>query len=90
MSSIQLSDAMMQDLKTALQKYDTGASDDMVAVQYMSAAVGYLMSFIDTPGHDKAEVLSQLADFSVQVFEQMERDKQPARPAEDAFGIWKP
>jgi len=87
MSGIQLSDALISDLKAALQKHDNTAGDDMVAVQYMAASIGYFMSGLPEGQFDKKQVLSQLADFSGQVFDQMESEKQPK---EDAFGVWKP
>jgi len=87
MSGIQLSDALISDLKTALQQHDNTAGDDMVAVQYMAASIGYFMSGLPEGQFDKKQVLAQLADFTVQVFEQMEGEKQPK---EEAFGVWKP
>ena len=87
MSGIQLSDALINDVKTAIQQHDSTANDDMVAVQYMAASVGYFISALPDAQFDKKEVLSQLADFSFQVYEQMEREKQPK---EEAYGVWKP
>lgn len=87
MSGIQLSDALINDVKKAIQQYDNTAADDMVAVQYMAASIGYFMSALPDGQYDKAQVLAQLADFSIQVFEQMEKEK---KPQEDAFGVWKP
>lgn len=87
MSGVQLSDALIADLKKAIQQHDSSAADDMVAVQYMAASVGYFMSALPDAQFDKKDVLSQLADFTFQVYDQMEADKQPK---EDAFGIWKP
>jgi len=87
MSGIQLSDALIDDVKKAIQQHDNTAADDMVAVQYMAASIGYFMSALPDAQFDKKQVLAQLADFSVQVFDQMENDK---KPQEDAFGVWKP
>ncbi|MDH5518578.1 MAG: hypothetical protein OEY36_12295 [Gammaproteobacteria bacterium] len=87
MSGIQLSDALIDDLKKAIQLHDNTAADDMVAVQYMAASVGYFISTLADQRFDKKEVLAQLADFSFQVYEQMEQDK---KPKEEAFGVWKP
>ena len=87
MSGIQLSDALISDVKKAIQQHDNTATDDMVAVQYMAASIGYFMSALPEGQFDKKQVLSQLADFSVQVFDQMEADK---KPKEEAFGVWKP
>jgi hypothetical protein len=87
MSGIQLSDELISDVKVALQKHDSSAGDDMVAVQYMAASIGYFMSALPEDRFDKKQLLTQLADFTFQVFEQMEQDK---KPKEEAFGIWKP
>ena len=87
MSGIQLSDELINDVKRTLQKYDASASDDMVAVQYMAASIGYFMSALPEGQFDKKQVMSQLADFTSQVFDQMESEKQPK---EEAFGVWKP
>lgn len=87
MSGIQLSDALIEDVKKAIKQHDYTATDDMVAVQYMAASIGYFMSALPDGQFDKKQVLSQLADFSLQVFEQMEGDK---KPKEEAYGIWKP
>lgn len=87
MSGIQLSDALINDVKQAVQKYDPTAGDDMVAVQYMAASIGYFMSALPEGQFDKKQVMAQLADFTIQVFDQMEQEKQPK---EEAFGVWKP
>jgi len=87
MSGIQLSDALINDVKEVFQKYDNTAGEDMVAVQYMAASIGYFMSALPEGQFDKKQVMSQLADFTSQVFDQMESEKQPK---EEAFGVWKP
>ncbi|MDH5425475.1 MAG: hypothetical protein OEY29_10795 [Gammaproteobacteria bacterium] len=87
MSGIQLSDALIEDVKKAIKQHDYTAGDDMVAVQYMAASIGYFMSALPDGQFDKKQVLSQLAEFSLQVFDQMEADK---KPKEEAYGVWKP
>lgn len=87
MSGIQLSDNLIDDIRQVLKQHDNTAADDMVAVQYMAASVGYFMSALPEGQFDKKQVLMQLADFSGQVFDQMEADK---KPKEEAFGVWKP
>ena len=87
MSGVQLSDNLIEDIKKVLQQHDSTAADDLVAVQYMAASVGYFMSALPDGQFDKKEVLSQLADFTFQVFDQMESDK---KPKEEAYGVWKP
>lgn len=85
--SVQLSDVLIADVKKAIQQHDNTAADDMIAVQYMAASIGYFMSALPDGQYDKKQVLSQLFDFTMQVFDQMEGEK---KPKEDAFGVWKP
>lgn len=85
--SVQLSDVLIADLKKVIQQHDNTAADDMIAVQYMAASIGYFISSVADGQFDKKQVLSQLSDFTLQVFEQMETDK---KPKEEAFGVWKP
>ncbi|MDH5392128.1 MAG: hypothetical protein OEY11_02960 [Gammaproteobacteria bacterium] len=87
MSGIQLSDALIEDLKKTVQQHDAAAADDLVAVQYMAASVGYVIATLTDARFDKREVMKQLAEFSLQVFEQMQED---IKPKEEAFGVWKP
>lgn len=84
---IQLSSEMISDIKAAISKHDPAAENDMYFMQYLTAVSGYVLAHQDQPGLDKKALLNDLTHFMGQVVEQVERDM---RPAEDAFGIWKP
>ncbi len=88
---IQLSPELMSDLRDALKKQDPRTSDDVMAMQYLVAAAGMMLSDVSNPQMNKADALEDLAGFMKHVFEYMEGQKpQVAPPAQDAFGVWKP
>ena len=90
MSGIQLSNELVTDLKSVVEKHDADASDDMLFMQYLSAVTGFVLAHQSAPGLDKNEFISDLAGFTGQVVDQITKDLQPPQPQEDAFGIWKP
>ena len=88
---IQLSPELMAELRAALKKQDPRTDDDVMAMQYLVAAVGMMLSEINNPQLDKKNALNDLSGFMTHVFEYMESQKAPpAPPAQDAFGVWKP
>lgn len=90
---IQLSPELMADLRSALKKQDPRTEDDVMAMQYMVAAVGMTLSDISNPQLDKKNALTDLSGFMTHVFDYMESKKAPAAPpsaAQDALGVWKP
>lgn len=84
---IQLSSEMISDIKSVITKYDPAADNDLYFMQYMTAVTGYVLAQQDQPGIDKNALLGDLTHFMGQVLQQVEQDM---KPAEDAFGIWKP
>ena len=84
---IQLSSEMISDIKAAVSKYDSAADNDLYFMQYLTAIIGYVLAHQDQPGLDKPSLLDDLTHFMGQVLQQVEQDM---KPAEDAFGIWKP
>ena len=84
---IQLSSELITDIKNTITKHDPAASNDLYLMQYLSAINGYVLAHQEGPGVDKKSLLSDLNQFVGQVFDQVEKDM---KPAEDAFGIWKP
>ncbi len=84
---IQLSSEMISELKSVVTKHDPQAENDLFFMQYLSAITGYVLAHQDQPGMDKKALLDDLRHFMGQVVEQVEQDM---KPAEDAFGIWKP
>lgn len=84
---IQLSSELISDIKDTITKHDSAADNDLYLMQYLSAINGYVLAHQEGPGMDKKSLLSDLNQFMAQVFDQVEKDM---KPAEEAFGIWKP
>ena len=84
---IQLSSEMISDIKTVVEKHEPAADNDLYFMQYLSAITGYVLAHQDQPDMDKKGLLNDLSHFMAQVVDQVEQDM---KPAEDAFGIWKP
>ena len=84
---IQLSSEMISDIKAVISKHDAAADNDLYFMQYLAAVAGYVLAQTDQPGMDKKALLADLTHFMGQVHDQVEQDM---KPAEDAFGLWKP
>ncbi len=84
---IQLSSEMIADVKAVVMKNDPAADNDLYFMQYLSAISGYVLAQQDQPDLDKKSLLGDLSHFMGQVLDQVEQDM---KPAEDAFGVWKP
>ncbi len=84
---IQLSSEMIADVKAVVMKNDPAADNDLYFMQYLSAITGYVLAQQDQPELDKKSLLGDLSHFMGQVLDQVEQDM---KPAEDAFGVWKP
>ncbi len=84
---IQLSSEMISDIKAVVMKNDPAADNDLYFMQYLSAITGYVLAQQDQADLDKKGLLDDLSHFMGQVLDQVEQDM---KPAEDAFGVWKP
>jgi hypothetical protein len=84
---IQLSSNLISDIKNIIIKHDAAAENELYFMQYLSAITGYVLAHQDQPGVDKKSLLGDLSHFMGQVADQVEKDM---KPAEDAFGVWKP
>jgi hypothetical protein len=84
---IQLSSEMISDIKAVVMKNDPAADNDLYFMQYLSAITGYVLAHQDQADLDKKGLLDDLSHFMGQVLAQVEQDM---KPAEDAFGVWKP
>lgn len=72
-------------------KQDARTSDDVLAMQYLVAAAGMMLSDFNNPQMDKANALNDLAGFMKHVFDYMEDQKPKIQPpAQEAFGVWTP
>ena len=90
MSGIQLSNELVADVRAVMEKHDPSTSDDLMFLQYLAAVSGFLLAHQEQPGLDKVDFMKELAAFTAQVVEQVSEDMAPKKPAEDAFGVWKP
>ncbi|HHJ36075.1 MAG TPA: hypothetical protein ENJ87_09955 [Gammaproteobacteria bacterium] len=84
---IQLSSEMIAGVKAVVTKNDPAADNDLYFMQYLTAITGYVLAQQDQPGLDKKAMIGDFSHFMGQVVEQVEQDM---KPAEDAFGVWKP
>jgi len=87
---IQLSPQLMEELRDALKKQDSRTTDDILAMQYLVAAAGMMLSELNNAGMDKQNALDDLSGFMKHVFDYMEAQKPQIPPPQDAFGVWKP
>ena len=87
---IQLSPQLMQDFRDAMTRQDPRTSDDVLAMQYLIAAAGMMLSEYNNPQINKPDALNDLCGFMKHVFDFMEQKKAARPPAEDAMGVWKP
>jgi len=89
---LQLSPELLADLRAVLKKQDQRTEDDIMAMQYLVAAVGMTLSNIDNSQMNKQDALKDLSGFMNHVFDYMESQKAPLAPppAQEAFGVWKP
>lgn len=87
---IQLSPQLMDDLREAMARQDPRTKDDVLAMQYMVAAAGLMLSEINNPQMNKQNALDDLAGFMKHVFDYMEQQKAQRPPPQEVFGVWKP
>ncbi len=87
---IQLSPQLVSDLRDAMVRQDPRTQDDVLAMQYLVATAGLLLSEYDNPQMDKNNALDDLAGFMKHVFDYMEQQKAQRPPPQEAFGVWKP
>lgn len=97
MSTIQLSDQLLSDIQSVLEKNDPQAGDAGVAVQYLAALTGILAAQFPGENERKRQVLGQLQEFIGRVFEDQldDDDGGQADAGSDntygpGFGVWRP
>lgn len=87
---IQLSPQLMDELREALIRQDSRTENDVLAMQYLVAAAGMMLSDYENPQMDKQNALNDLSGFMKHVFDYMEQQKAMRPPPQEAFGVWKP
>lgn len=93
MSTIQLSDELLSDIQSALEKNDPQAGDAGIAVQYLAALTGMLAAQFPGDTQRKRQIMRQLMEFSGRVFEDSLEDEDTSasdNPYGPGFGVWRP
>lgn len=93
MSTIQLSDELLSDIQSALEKNDPQAGDAGIAVQYLAALTGVLAAQFPGDNERKRQVMGQLMEFIGRVFEDNLDDEDSSgsdNPYGPGFGVWRP
>ena len=85
MSTIQISDDLINQIQEVIAKHDTNAQSLDVGIQYLSAIIGYMASSFPGQLEQKRNILQQLYQFSDHVL-----SENCAPAAADAYGVWKP
>jgi len=104
MKSIQLSDALLDELQGVIARYEPEAKGDAgITVQYLAAVVGYMIAQFPAAPAERREFLEQLGGLSQHVLDDCEQNAaeqqdQPGGGAEGhiepsaddpAMGIWR-
>jgi hypothetical protein len=91
MSELNLSQDLIKDVQAVFMANDADAEDSVTFAQYLAAITGYIVADIAAPEDKLRDLLSQLNDFSMHVFdEEVKKSAAPTAPGQDAFGIWRP
>jgi hypothetical protein len=91
MDQLQLSQQLIDAVQDALTAADPRARDPMIALQYLSAIIGYALGKMNMSANDRRDALEQLGAFARHVLEDVERQQRSRTPpAGEAFGIWRP
>lgn len=91
MSTIQLGDELLSDIKKVLTNHDEANADDGVFVQYLAALIGLQLARLPTDTEEKKGMLKHLFEFADHVLEDsLPKAAAAPPPTQEAFGIWKP
>lgn len=91
MDQLRLSRELVEKVQQVLVDEDARASNPLLAGQYLSAIIGFMIGNHDLPAGEKSEIMNELNAFSKYVYEDITRQRQVAiQPRGEAFGIWKP
>jgi hypothetical protein len=95
MSTIQLSDQLLNDIQEVLKKHDPATADIGIGIQYLAAVTGFLMASFPLDMNKKKDILDQLFQFANHVMNEHSQEAEgpagTAPPADNnAFGVWKP
>ncbi len=90
MSTIRLSEDLLQEVQEVLQRHDPATADSGIGVQYLSAMVGFLTSNFPVEPSQQQDILRQLFDFAEQVRADHSGGAAYDPSKDPAFGVWRP
>ena len=91
MDQLRLSKELIDKIQQVLVEEDERTKNPLLAGQYLSAIIGFIVGNHDLPPGEKNEIMNELNAFSKYVYEDITRQRQVAiQPKGEAFGIWKP
>ena len=91
MDQLKLSRELIEKIEKVLIEEDERAKNPLLAGQYLSAIIGFIVGNHDLPTDEKNEIMNELNAFAKYVYEDITKQRQQTtQPKGEAFGIWKP
>ena len=91
MDQLKLSRELIDKIEKVLVEEDERAKNPLLAGQYLSAIIGFIVGNHDLPTGEKNEIMNELNAFAKYVYEDITKQRQQTmQPKGNAFGIWKP
>jgi hypothetical protein len=91
MDQLNLSKELIEKIEKVLVEEDERAKNPLLAGQYLSAIIGFIVGNHDLPTGEKNEIMNELNAFANYVYEDITKQRQQTmQPKGEAFGIWKP
>ncbi len=91
MDQLKLSRELIEKIEKVLVEEDERAKNPLLAGQYLSAIIGFIVGNHDLPSSEKNEIMNELNAFAKHVYDDITRQRQQnIQPRGEAFGIWKP
>lgn len=94
MNEIKLTKQLVDRVIATLCEHEPVCEDRLVATQYLTAVIGYMLASQSISDSDGQELLGELSAFLHHVYDDLRAPQQQAAPSqadpEQAFGIWKP
>ncbi len=87
-----LSQDLISKVLDYLKENDPRCDNELIACQYLSAVIGFVISKQSISAEEKEDILGELMAFSKHVMGSMAPQDQAesAPPTGEAFGVWKP
>ena len=89
MSTIQISDELIENIQKILADNDEACKDAGIGIQYMAAIIGFMLSQFPGDIQEKKNMLNHLFGFANHVLEENVAQEEN-KANDDAMGIWKP